>query len=539
MDNTMMEFPLTVPQLLDRANTLFPSVEVVSRLADHSLHRCSWDDIHRRARAVAEALIAAGLQQGDRVATLMWNHHAHMETYYGILGAGGVLHTLNLRLHPDDLAYIASHGGDRFIVVDDVLLPLFEQFKDRVGFERVIVVCLTEEPLTAGYDDYEEFIGQPSGDFTWVELDERQAAVMCYTSGTTGRPKGVVYSHRSQVIHIMCLCMADSFGISHNDSTLPIVPMFHANAWNIPHAAALAGAKLVLPGPHLASENLLDLLAGERVTMSAGVPTIWIGIVEAMRAEPGRWGLMPGMRVLTGGAAVPESLVRALDGFGLHTIHGWGMTETSAGCALSHVKRHLAKDANEDELFRLRAERTLPLPFASIRAENENGIAPWDGETMGELQVRSPWTAAAYYDRPDAAANWTGDGWLRTGDVVNIDPEGYLKICDRTKDLVKSGGEWISSQDLENALMNHPDVLEAAVIAVPHPKWQERPLAAVVPREGAAPTPEALRAHLAGQFTKWWLPDAIVIVEEIPKTSTGKFQKTILRERFEGWQWED
>ena len=537
MDNTMMAFPLVLPRLLDRALTLYPDREIVSRLADHSLHRYSYREMHGRTLALARALRTAGLGHGDRVATLMWNHYRHLEAYFGIPGAGGVVHTLNLRLHPDDLAYIVNHAGDRFLIVDDVLWPLFERFRDKISLERVFVARLSDAALPEGAEDYESLIDSGPGDFAWPDLGELEPAAMCYTSGTTGRPKGVVYSHRAMVLHTMCLGMVDGLGLSQSDAIMPIVPMFHVNGWNLPYVSALVGAKQVLPGPHLDPESLLDLLAREDVTFTGAVPTLWLGMVEALRREPGRWRLSPRLRLVVGGAAPPESLIRDLDDLGLAPIHGWGMTETTAGATMSHVKSHLRAQPT-DALTHLRAERTLPLPFVETRVVSEEGIAPWDGETMGEFQIRAPWVAASYHDDAEAGDRWTEDGWFRTGDVANIDPEGYVKICDRTKDLIRSGGEWISSQDLENALMGHPAVNEAAVIAVAHAKWGERPLAAVVARDGDVVTPEALRAHLAGRFAKWWLPDAIVFVDESPRTSTGKFLTTALREQFKDWRWD-
>ncbi len=539
MQGTMMDYPLTLVPILERAGRLFGKVEIVSRLPDRSLHRYTYKDFYRRARALAEALQKAGLRRGDRVGTLMWNHYAHLEAYFGIPLAGGVLHTLNLRLHPRDIAYIANHAQDRFLIVDDVLLPLYEQFKDQVNAERVIVVPLTGKPVPEGYLDYEAFLGTATGDFTYPELDENEALGMCYTSGTTGQPKGVVYSHRAVVLHSLASGLSGTLGITQRDVVLPVVPMFHVNAWGLPFTAVMVGAKQVFPGPYLDAESLLELFERERVTFTAGVPTIWLGILQALEKAPDRWKLAPGMRMVVGGSAAPEGLIRAFDRFGLQVVHAWGMTETTPLGTVSLLKSYM-EDLPEEEKYAYRAKQGLPAPFVEVRVVNEEGEAPWDGKTMGELQVRGPWVAASYYNLPEAQDRWTEDGWFRTGDVATIDPEGYVKITDRTKDLIKSGGEWISSVDLENALMGHPKVAEAAVIAVPHPRWQERPLAVVVLKEAykGKVTPEELREFLAPKFAKWWLPDAFVFVDEIPRTSAGKFLKAKLREQFRDWKWD-
>jgi fatty-acyl-CoA synthase len=540
MDGTMMDFPLTLPSILERAGKLFGKIEIVSRLPDKSLHRCTYADLHRRSRQLAAALQQAGLKRGERVATMMWNSYVHFEAYFGVPASGGVLHTLNFRLHADDIAYIANHAEDRFIIVDDVLLPLFEQVRDRLKVERVFVAPLSGKPVPEGYENYESFLeGAPDG-FDYPDLDENEACGMCYTSGTTGRSKGVVYSHRAMVLHSLAECMTDCAALSQKDTVMPVVPMFHANAWGLPYATALVGAKTVMPGPHLDADSLLDLCEREQVTLAAGVPTIWFGILNALDENPGARKLHPKLRTLVGGSAAPEAMIRGFDKHGVHTIQAWGMTEMTPLGTVSTLKSYL-EALPEDEQYALRAKQGLPVPFVEARVIDEKGEAPWDGETMGELQVRGPWVAASYYN-PEAGAEdkWTDDGWFGTGDVVTIDAEGYVKITDRTKDLIKSGGEWISSVDLENALMGHPGVKEAAVIAVAHPKWQERPLAVVVAKEGAEVTPEALAEHLAASFAKWWVPEApagYVFIEEIPRTSAGKFLKSALRERFSDFQW--
>ena len=536
MKSTMMNFPLTLDHVLERAGSLFAKSEIVSRLPDRTLHRHTYADFHRRARALGGALQKLGLQRGDRVATLMWNHYAHLEAYFGVPCAGGVLHTLNLRLHPDDIAYIANHAGDRFLIVDDVLLPLYDKFRAHTKFETIIVVPLAGSSVPAEYENYEALIAR-STPLTPVALDEDDPAGMCYTSGTTGRPKGVVYSHRSIVLHSLATATTDYMGVSHADAICPVVPMFHVNAWGVPFTAAMMGSKMVFPGPHLDAVNLLDLYQAEQVTLTAGVPTIWMGILQALEKEPARWTLVPGMRMVVGGAAVPESLIRAFDRFNLNVVHGWGMTETSPVGLVSFAKRELGA-IPDDARAALRAKQGVPLPFFEVRAMGAAGEAPWDGTSMGELQVRGPWVAASYHDLGAESGQWTQDGWFRTGDVVTIDAAGYVKITDRIKDLVKSGGEWISTVDLENALMGHPKVAEAAVISVPHLRWDERPLAVVVLKPDMGATAEELRAYLAPKFAKFWLPDAFVFIDAIPRTSTGKMLKAQLREQFKDWRWE-
>lgn len=534
MRSTMMHFPLTLDHVLERAGKLFANSEIVTRLPDRRLHRHSYGEFCARARALGGVLQQLGLERGDRVATLMWNHRAHLEAYFGVPYAGGVLHTLNLRLHPEDISYIANHAGDRFLIIDDMLLPLYDRFRARTAFEKIIVVPLAGSSVPPEYEDYEALIGR-SIPVKPPALEEDEAAVMCYTSGTTGRPKGVVYSHRSIVLHSLATATVDYLGISNRDVVCPVVPMFHVNAWGLPFTAVMMGAKLVFPGPHLDAASLLDLYEQEGVTVTAGVPTIWTAVLQALETAPRRWRLSPGMRMIVGGAAASEAMIRAFDRFGLRVVHGWGMTETSPVGTVNFTKRGLdVLDPGEAVL--LRAKQGVPLPFFEIRAMGPGGEVPWDGKTMGELEVRGPWVAAAYYDLPVESEKWSEDGWFRTGDIVTIDAEGYVRITDRIKDLVKSGGEWISSLELENALAGHHKVAEAAVIAVPHPQWGERPLAVVVAKPGTAPDPGELREYLAGKFPRFWLPDGFAFVHEIPRTSTGKVMKAKLREQFKDWK---
>jgi fatty-acyl-CoA synthase len=537
MRGTMMDFPLTLPTILERCGKLFARVEIVSRRPDRSLVRTNYGEFYRRARRLAAALQRLGLGPADRVASMMWNHSGHLEAFFGVPCAGGILHTLNLRLHPGEIAGIAQHAADRFLLIDDVLLPVYEKFREAFPFERVIVVPYGCGSVPAGVDNYETLLGESRDDFRYPEIDENDGAAMCFTSGTTGFSKGVVYSHRAIVLHSFAEGLADTFGIGHLDTVLPVAPMFHANAWGLPYTCAMVGARLVLPGPNVDPESILDLIESERVTMACGVPTVWIGVLDALEKHPGRWKFSCPVRIASGGTPPPPALIRGLDRYGIQLIHLWGMTETTPLGTTGRLKSYM-RDWPEEEQYAVRAKQGWPAPFVELRVMRPEGEAPWDGETYGELEIRGPWVAGSYYNAPDQAARWTADGWFRTGDVATIDSEGFVKIVDRAKDLVKSGGEWISSVDLENTLMGHPAVKEAAVVAVPHPKWQERPLAVVVLKDGARATQEELRAFLGKTFAKWQLPDAIVFTDAIPRTSVGKFKKTALREQFANWKWE-
>jgi len=524
MRGQMMDFPLTLPHLIRRAETHYGDREIVSRLPDRSFHRYTYRDLARRAKQLSTALQRIGLERGDRVATLCCSHHQHMECYFGVPCAGLVLHTLNVRLHASDLAYIAAHAADRALIVDRALLPLLEAFRQETRIEHVFVV----------EDSYEELLaGAPAEEWRDPELDEDEAAAMCYTSGTTGRPKGVVYSHRSTVLHALAFAATHPVGLTESDVILPVVPMFHANAWGYVHIAPMLGSKLVLPGPHLDPESLLEVLEREGVTWAAGVPTVWLGILAALDADPGRWDLSRMRGMMVGGSAAPRSMIAAFrQRHGLQVSHGWGMTETSPVASVAALPGDLA-EADEETQFDYLALQGLPLPFVELRARDANGDeVSWDDETMGELEVRGPWVAASYYEMPEESGRWTEDAWFRTGDIVSIHPRGLVRIQDRAKDVVKSGGEWISSVALENALMGHPAVAEAAVVAMPDERWGERPLAVVALRPGQNATAAELREFLAPQFVKWWLPDAFEFVDEIPKTAVGKFRKTALRERF-------
>jgi fatty-acyl-CoA synthase len=533
MKSTMMSCPLLIRSMLERAGKLFPAVEIVSAAPADS-RRSNMRDLYLRARKLAAALQQAGIAPGNRVATLMWNSQEHLEAYFGIPSVGAVLHTLNLRLHADELAYIINHAEDRFLIVDYSLLEVFESIRSKVHFDRVFVVDRGAGTLPAGTESYESFLSSTDAEPDYPDLAEDDAAAMCYTSGTTGAPKGVVYSHRSIALHALTISLPDVLSFSCHTTVLPIASMFHVNAWGFPFAAVMNGSKLVLPGRNLQPQALLDLIVQERVTLTAGVPSLLQAVLNTIEEHPGRWKLPQGLRVVLGGAAAPESMLRRFDKLGVQAVHLWGMTETSPVATASTLQPCMA-DWSVDQLYAQRARQGMPLPFTDARVVGDEGEAAWDGETTGELQVRGPWVTASYFggQQPE---KWTADGWLQTGDVATVDQRGYVKLTDRLKDLIKSGGEWISSVDLENALVAHESVREAAVIAVPHPKWDERPLAVIVPKNGAI-NPAELRAFLERKFARWQVPDDFVCVKELPYTATGKLMKNKLRQEFSNWQW--
>ena len=525
MDGLMMQFPLTLLHIFDRAAKYFGAVEIVSRRPDKSIQRGTYADFHRRTQKLANALTRLGVKPGDRVATLGWNHGRHLEAYFAIPLCGAVLHTLNPRLSAQDLAYIVNHAGDSVLLIDDVLWPVFERFRPEVTPRHVIVIG-NGQPAPEGAIDYEQLIEPEMPSFSPPPIAENDAAGLCYTSGTTGRPKGVLYSHRSLVLHSLMSALPDSIGLSKADVVLPVVPMFHVNAWGLPFTATMVGAKQVFPGPHLDPLSVLELLATEKVTLTAGVPTVWLAILEQLDQNPKKWNLEALHTMVVGGAAAPPAMIEGFEKrHGLRVIHAWGMTEMTPLGTVARPPPTLA----DAERFRLRASQGTAAPLVEVRAIGDEGEVPWDGKSMGELHVRGPCIASAYFQNPAEADKFTMDGWFRTGDVVTIDPAGYVRITDRSKDLIKSGGEWISSVEVENALMGHPSVKEAAVVAVAHPRWSERPVACVVLKEGAKTTDEELRAWLEPRFAKFWLPDAFVFVQQIPRTATGKFLKSALR----------
>ena len=532
MDGLMMEFPLTLAHIFDRAGRYFGKTELVSRRPDKTIHRTTYGEFHARAQKLANALRKLGLRPGDRVATLAWNHSRHLEAYFGVPIGGGVLHTLNPRLSATDLTYIVNHAGDRVLIVDEVLLPVLEKFRAQIHPKHVIVWGKAPE----GMIDYEELIAPESATFSPPQLEEGQAAGICYTSGTTGQPKGVVYSHRSMVLHALLAALPDGLGISQAQVVMPVVPMFHVNAWGLPFACTMVGAKQVFPGPNLDPASLLGLIADEGVTCTGGVPTVWLAILEALDKAPGQWNVKSLKQMVVGGSAAPAALIEAFEKrHGLNVVHAWGMTEMSPIGTVSRLKPSHA-NLSEPEKLKVRASQGMPMPFVDIRVMGDQGPVSWDGKSMGELQVRGPCIARSYFDNADEGDKFTSDGWFRTGDIVTADAEGYIRITDRSKDLIKSGGEWISSVELENALMGHPAVKEAAVVAVRHPKWDERPVACVVLKEGAQASEEELRSFLAPKFARFWLPDAFVFMEQIPRTAAGKFRKTALREQLKDFK---
>jgi len=529
-----MEYQLTLPTILRRADDFHGKKEIVTCLPDKSIHRYTYRDMARRAKKLAVALQQLGIRNGDRVATLCWNHYQHLEAYFAVPCIGAIIHPLNLRFSPDELTYIVNHAGDKIIIVDQVLLPLFEKFMPAVNVSAVIVIPQTGNPIPAGYLNYEDVVaGGDESLFEPFEDDEYTAAFMCYTSGTTGKPKGVLYSHRSIMLHAMpFLFTGVGVGVTESDVVLPIVPMFHAGAWGFPYNCAFAGATQVFPGPYLDAESLLRLFEAEKVTITGGVPTVLMSLLNKLDEDPQQYKLYLRTMAL-GGSAMPRFLIKSFDErYSIKVLHTWGMTEMSPLGTTAVMTAEMEK-ASKEEQYDHATKQGRPVPFVEIRGRNELGLIAWDGDTMGELEVRGPWVAASYYDDTGPGGKFTTDGWLKTGDIVTISPDGYIEIKDRSKDVIKSGGEWISSVALENALMGHPSVLEAAVIGVPDEKWMERPFAYVVLREGQAVSTGELREYLAGKFAKFWIPEGCGFIDAIPKTSVGKFLKSALRERYE------
>jgi len=535
MQGLMMDYPLTLQHFFNRATRIFPRKEIVTQ-TDSGLHRYTYGEWGKRTMQLAHALHKAGVVEGDRVATFAWNTYRHLELYFAIPCMGAVLHTLNLRLFADQLVYIINNAEDKVIFVDGDLVPLVEKLADKLPTVKLYVI-MGDAPQATGKlqpsVDYETFIGSELESYEWPQLDENAAAAMCYTSGTTGNPKGVLYSHRSTFLHSMGAGLADAMALSERDTIFPIVPMFHANAWGMLHAAVMMGSKVVLPGRFMDPARIVHLIAQERVTVAAGVPTLWIGVLNILDRE--QVDLSSLRAIYCGGSAVPQALIEGLQRKNLTIVHAWGMTETSPLAALSKLRSN-HQDLPTEEQFRIRAKQGTIIPGVDFRVVNmETGEeVPWDNQSYGELQVRGPWIARAYYRDSESGAKFA-EGWLRTGDVAVVDEDGMLQLVDRTKDLVKSGGEWISSVELESLIMGHPKVLEACVVGIPHPKWDERPLACVVPKPdfvGQISKDEIIE-YLRPRVAKWWLPDDVVFVEAIPKTSVGKFDKKVLRKEYE------
>jgi fatty-acyl-CoA synthase len=531
----MMERPLLITDIMRFADRNFPDVEIVSVTMDTPRHRTTWRELCKRTRQLANALAAAGVKPGDRIASLAWNDYRHVELYYAVSCMGAVMHTINPRLFPEQLEFIVNHAADRMLFIDPALLPLLEVLKGKIPCVERIVVLTSEAAMPAAVkgqlQSYESFIeGQPT-EFDWPEFDERQASSLCYTSGTTGNPKGVLYSHRSNVLHAYAGCMADAVGTSARDVILAVVPMFHANAWGLPYNAAMNGNKLVLPGPKMGdAETLVDLMNTEGVTMAAGVPTVWTLLLNYM-AQTGK--KVPTLKkTLVGGSAVPFAMIKAFnEDHGVKVMQGWGMTETSPLGTVGSLRPEM-ESLPDDERYRMHAKQGHGIFGIEMKVVDDDGKElPWDGKSSGELKVRGNWVCSGYFGLEHSAAH-DNEGWFATGDVAVIGPDGFLQITDRAKDVIKSGGEWISSVDLENCACGHPEVLMAAAIGVRHPKWEERPLMLVVPRQGCAPTRDSLLAHLAEHFAKWQLPDDVILVDALPMTATGKVSKKDLRTKY-------
>ena len=537
LEGLIQDYQLTLPAILRRAETLYGYREIVTRKPDRSFHRYTYADFVSRAKKLAVALKRLGVESGSRVGTLAPNSYQHLEAYFGVPSSGGVLHTINPRLHEDDLSYIVNHAEDKVLLVDGTLVEVLESFREEVNVDHVVVFDHGDNPVPDGTISYEELLADEE-EFEYPKFDEKQAAALCYTSGTTGRPKGSLYSHRAIALHSMMVALGNTLALRETDCVLPVVPMYHVNAWGLPFASTLVGAKQVMPGSHLDAQSIIEDLEQEKVTLTAGVPTVYLPVLEALDEEPENHDLSGLRSMVIGGSAAPKGLIQAYkERHGIDVLHAWGMTEMSPIGTVSNLTSDLL-ELPEDEQLDYKAKQGYPVPFIEIRARNEetDEFVPWNGETMGELEVRGPWVASSYFKTEEGAEDFTEDGWFKTGDIVSIDEHGFIEVQDRDKDLVKSGGEWISSVQLENALMTHEAVAEAAVIAIPHEKWDERPLAVVVLKEGQEITAEDLQEHLEGDFAKFWLPDAYEFVEEIPKTATGKFRKLALREQFKGYQ---
>src|SRR5688572_5196518 len=538
MNGLMMDTPLLISDLIRHADRHHGDTEIVSKtVEDGSLHRYSYREAHRRARRLAKALAALGVQMNDRVATLAWNGYRHFEIYYATAGSGGVIHTINPRLFPEQIAYIAGHAEDRVLFFDVNLAPLVEKLAPQLKGVKALVAMTGRATMPKANIPnllcYEELIEGQDDRFEWPSFDERTAACLCYTSGTTGNPKGALYSHRSTMLHAYAAALPDALNLSARDVILPVVPMFHVNAWGLPYSCAATGAKLVFPGHHLDGKSLHGLFEAEGVTMSAGVPTVWLGLLNHVKEAKLKFSTLKA--VVIGGSACPPAMTRAFqEEFGVEVLHAWGMTEMSPLGTVCTFKAAHEKQSKE-ERYAVQNKQGRAIYGVDLRVVDEQGAElPWDGKAIGDLHVRGPWVIQSYFK--GEGGHPLRDGWFPTGDVVNIDPEGFIQITDRSKDVIKSGGEWISSIDLENIAIAHPAIAEAAVIGVRHPKWGERPIVVAVKKPGKEVSKEELIRFYEGKIAKWWTPDDVVFVNELPHTATGKLSKLTLRQQLKDYR---
>ena len=537
MQGLMMDRPLLISSIIDHAALYHADTEIVSRTVEGPIHRYTYRDAQARSKQVATALARLGVQAGDRVGTVAWNGYRHFELYYGVSGMGAILHTINPRLFPEQLVYIVNHAEDAYLFVDLTFVPLLETLADKLETVKGFVIMTDDahmpETTLANACCYETLIGAESSDYEWPRFDERTASSLCYTSGTTGNPKGTLYGHRSTVIHALAACSVDVLGLSCRDTVLAIVPLFHANAWSLPYAVPMCGGKLVFPGAQMDGASVYALLDGEKVTFSAGVPTVWLMLLEYL-AHSGN--TLDGVeRVVCGGSAVPRSMTQTFEEkYGVRMIQAWGMTEMSPLGTVGTFKRGMgALPANQR--YDIQAKQGRGLYGVEMKIVDDAGNElPRDGEAFGQLMVRGPWIATGYF-KGEGGNKLDDDGWFPTGDVATLDPDGYMQIVDRTKDVIKSGGEWISSIDLENVAVGHPEVAEACVIGVYHPKWDERPLMFIVRTEGSTLHKNGVLAFLEGKIAKWWMPDDVLFVSELPHTATGKLYKFVLREEYKDY----